>query len=142
MQVDWKKVEGFAEEEMRQFLGSKTVKALVGIELASLAAFAQGVVAGSQPLTLESLKGWLLLQAGIVIACLIRHTFAGIEAKLSFAPQVVVKAAEATAQATLLATLAKKDPALEGSVRKALAAPDPLAAAAVANPATTPPVQA
>lgn len=124
MEIDWKKVEGYAAEEARQFFASKTFRGILAMEGLAVAAFTKGVADGTQPLTLDALKGWLVLQAGLVIALLLRHTFAGIEAKLSFAPQVIVKAAEDVAQDKLLAQL---PPTLAADVKGALAKPDPSA---------------
>ncbi len=68
--------------EWQQFKESKTVKAVVAIETGAIIIFIQGVMAGTQPLTLEAIKGWLVVQAGLILALCFRHTQAGIETKL------------------------------------------------------------
>jgi len=92
---------------------SNTVKALVTLESGAVMLFIRNVISGTQELDFDSLKLWLLLQAGIVLAFLFRHALVGIELKLngSIDPQVVETIVGET-KADILSTIAKKNPEL------------------------------
>lgn len=114
-------IDQFIKDEWQQFKSSKTVKAIVAIETGAILLFIQGVMAGTQPLTLDAIKGWLVVQAGLVLAMCWRHTQAGIEVKLDgVVPVDVVKNAEAAAQVALLKKLESKSPELASQVREHL----------------------
>lgn len=88
----------FALYERDQFVKSKTWQAIVAMEVAAIGTFVEQVINGQQGLDFASLKGWLLLQGALVLVALLRHTMAGIEAKLNGAVDpAIVKAIESSA---------------------------------------------
>lgn len=108
-------IEQYGLTEWQQFKNSKTVKALVSLEAGAIGVFVQGVFAGTQHYDVESLKAWGLLQAGIIIAFCMRHTWAGIEAKLNGAIDPnIVKMIKQQAEIALVARMEAKNPNLAG----------------------------
>ena len=112
----------FARTEWEQLRSSKTFKALVAMETAAVSLFVQQVLAGEQKTDLASLRGWLVVQAVIVLAALVRHTLAGIEAKLDGSVDpATVRAISASAEKRLVEAVKGRDPALGGVLEQHLA---------------------
>lgn len=85
---------------------SNTVRGLIAMEVAAVTLFVQQVISGQQPITLDALKGWLLLQGALVLAFLFRHAFAGVEVQLAGeVPPEIVQAIEAGAEAKVVSVL-------------------------------------
>lgn len=90
---------------------SKTVRALLAVQALAVGTFVQGVLAGTQPLTVGSLEAWAAFQAAVVVAFFLRHALAGLEAKVhnswvsGFLDDETVKKVEQGARDAALAIL-------------------------------------
>lgn len=108
----------FFKDQWQHFISSKTVKALVGMEVAAVGVFIQQVISGAQPLTIVALKGWACIQGAIIFGFLIRHTLADIQAKVSgFVSPEMAQAIGDQAKAILVAEVTKKNPGLGAAIK-------------------------
>lgn len=109
MGLDLTKIEAAVVTEWQILGASDTVKGLVAMECAAAGLFLEQVLDGKVELSLASLKGWLLVQAGLILAFLFRKAWAGVEVQLHAAKVPVsdeqVRRIEAAAQARVLAKL-------------------------------------
>lgn len=104
--------------EWQQFKASKTVKAVIGCESIAILVFVDGLMDGTQKLTLDALKGWLLTQAVAILILTLRHCFAGIEVMLESKgiPKEALLAAEAKGKALAIQAVAETHPELAAIV--------------------------
>lgn len=75
-------VKEMLQSEWEAVRASKTFKAVVAMETGAVVVFVRSVLDGTQEMSIPALKGWLLFQMIMIIVVLLRHTLAGIEAKV------------------------------------------------------------
>lgn len=98
--------------EWEQFIGSKTVKAVIASESIAIGIFINGVMDGTQKLTIDALKPWLCGQAVAIFVLTLRHCFAGIQAiaEANGVPHLVIAQAEEKGKALVIAAIAETHP--------------------------------
>lgn len=117
--IDFASIEGWAEHEAKLLWSSPATKAIIATEVGAVGVFVKGILNGTQDLTIDAVKGWIVIQAGIVIAFFFQRAIIKIQASLAFLPHGIVAGAE---QDAANAVIAKLPPLLGESVRRELAA--------------------